>query len=367
MKQYSIAVIPGDGIGNEVMVDALRVLDRVAEMHGGISFMYEHYEWGCEYYTRTGNMMAEDGMDRIRQSDAILLGAVGYPGVPDHISLRDLLLRIRQGFNQYVNLRPIRLITEEDCPIKGMGPDDIDMVFVRENSEGEYAGVGGITREGTAEETALQTSIFTRKNTEKLMDYAFNLARARLDERRHAGRKTVGKVTSATKSNALNYGMVFWDKLFAERSRLFPDINTDQYHVDALSMYMVQRPADFDVVVASNLFGDILTDLGSVLQGGIGFAAGGNINPDRVFPSMFEPVHGSAPDIAWKGLANPIAMIWTVKMMLDFLGHPEMGAAVFSAIESVVHNRRAELTPDMGGTGSTSHTTDLVLQALSAS
>ncbi len=364
MKKYTVAVIPGDGIGNEVMVEGLRILERVAELHGGISFTYRQYEWGCEYYTRTGAMMAEDGMDRLRDADAILLGAVGYPGVPDHISLRDLLLRIRQGFNQYVNLRPIKLITEEDCPLKGMGPADIDMIFVRENTEGEYAGVGGITREGTAEEMALQTSIFTRKNTEKVMDYAFNLARERLDARREAGRKSVGKVTSATKSNALNYGMVFWDKLFAERSKLFPDINTDQYHVDALSMYMLQRPADFDVVVASNLFGDILTDLGSVLQGGIGFAAGGNINPDRVFPSMFEPVHGSAPDIAWKGLANPIAMIWTVKMMLDFLGHTDLGMRVFEAIRHVVRERRGELTADMGGNGSTSHSADLILEAM---
>jgi hypothetical protein len=216
MKTYTIAVIPGDGIGNEVMLEGLRVLDRVAEIHGGIAFSYQQYEWGCEYYTKTGNMMADDGMDRLRDTDGILLGAVGYPGVPDHISLRDLLLRIRQGFNQYVNLRPIKLITEADCPLKGMGPADIDMIFVRENTEGEYAGVGGITREGTAEEMALQTSIFTRKNTEKVMDYAFNLARERLDLRRQAGRKTIGKVTSATKSNALNYGMVFWDKLFAE-------------------------------------------------------------------------------------------------------------------------------------------------------
>lgn len=366
MKQYTISVIPGDGIGNEVMVEGLKVLDRLAEIHGGISFRYQQYDWGCEYYTKTGAMMAEDGMERLRDSDAILLGAVGYPGVPDHVSLRDLLLRIRQGFNQYVNLRPIRLLTEVDCPIKGMGPADIDMIFVRENTEGEYAGVGGMTREGTAEETALQTSIFTRKNTEKVMDYAFNLARARVDTRRQSGRKTLGKVTSATKSNALNYGMVFWDKVFAERSRLFPDINTDQYHVDALSMYMIQRPADFDVVVASNLFGYILTDLGSVLQGGIGFAAGGNLNPDRIFPSMFEPVHGSAPDIAWKGLANPIAMIWTVKMMLDFLGHEDLGSRLFDAITHVVREQRGELTADMGGNGNTGHSGDLILQALDA-
>ncbi len=365
MERYAVAVVPGDGIGNEVMVEALRVLDQLARVHGGVAFDYEQYDWGCEYYTKTGAMMSQDGMDRLRQSDAILLGAVGYPGVPDHVSLRDLLLKIRQGFNQYVNLRPIKLIAERDCPIKGMGPADIDMIFVRENTEGEYAGVGGLTREGTPEETAVQTSIFTRRNTEKVMDFAFDLARGRAEERKKLGRRAFAKVTSATKSNALNYGMVFWDKLFSERSALNRDITTDQYHVDALSMYMIQRPAEFDVIVASNLFGDILTDLGSVLQGGIGFAAGGNLNPERTFPSMFEPVHGSAPDIAWKGVANPIAMIWTVKMMLDFLGLQELGTLLYQAIESTVRDRREELTPDMGGSGTTTHATDLVLEALS--
>lgn len=364
MRRYTLSVIPGDGIGNEVMVEATRLLDRLVELDGGVSFTYRNYEWGCEYYTREGRMMADDGMARLADSDAILLGAVGYPGVPDHISLRDLLLKIRQGFDQYINLRPIKLITADDCPIKGMGPADIDMIFVRENIEGEYAGVGGVVRGGTPEEMALQTSVFTRRNTERVMNYAFNLARSRVDGRRAAGRKVIGKVTSATKSNALNYGMVFWDRLFAEAGERYPDISTDQYHVDALSMFMVKRPVDLDVVVASNLFGDILTDLGSILQGGIGFAAGGNINPERTYPSMFEPVHGSAPDIAWKGIANPIAMVWTVKMMLDHLGEGELAARVFSAIEQTVLTRRGMLTPDLGGTGTTREVTDLLIAAL---
>ncbi len=364
MKTYDIAVIPGDGIGNEVMAEGLKVLDRVAELHGGIAFKYKHYDWGCEYYAKNGMMMDADGMDKLRDTDAILLGAVGYPGVPDHVSLRDLLLRIRRGFNQYINLRPIKLITEEDCPIRGKSVADVDIVFIRENVEGEYVGIGGLVGEGTEEETAIQTSVFTRKNTEKVMNYAFDLAQARTAKRRSEGRKTVAKVSSATKSNALNYSMVFWDKLFAERSAAYPDISADQYHVDALSMFMIQRPEDFDVIVASNLFGDILTDLGSVLQGGLGFAAGGNINPEKRFPSMFEPVHGSAPDIAGKGLANPIAMIWTVKLMLDFLGHADLGDKVFGAIESVVKNKRGQLTGDMGGAGSTASAGALILEAL---
>jgi len=364
MATHKIAVIPGDGIGTEVMHEGLRVLDRVAEIHGGVTFDYTHYEWSCEYYTRTGHMMPEDGMDRLRDTDAILLGAVGYPGVPDHISLRDLLLKIRQGFNQYVNFRPVKLLTEQDCPLKGKGPGDLDMVFVRENTEGEYAGVGGRVRQGTPEETVVQTSVFTRKNTENVMRFAFELTRKRADARRAEGLKTASKVTSVTKSNALNHSLVFWDEVFAEIGSGYPEVETDQYHVDAMSMYMIQRPEDFDVVVASNLFGDILTDLGGVLQGGLGFAAGGNLNPDRQFPSMFEPVHGSAPTIAGKGIANPIAMIWTVKLMLDFLGYSELGDLVMEAIRTVVIGKRAELTADMGGNGSTASSTDLVLSAL---
>lgn len=364
MRRYAISVIPGDGVGVEVMREGLRVLDRVAEQDGGFRFDYTHYDWSCEHYTRTGRMMSDDGMDRLTHSDGILLGAVGFPGVPDHVSLRDLLLKIRQGFDQYVNLRPVQLLDERDCPIKGKTVADVDMVFVRENTEGEYAGVGGRTRAGTDEEVVLQTAVFTRRNTERLMRYTFELARSRAEQRRAAGRKTFLKVTSATKSNALNHSMVFWDEVFEKISGEFPGVATDQYHVDALAMYMVQRPEDFDVLVGSNLFGDILTDLGGVLQGGLGFAAGGNINPEKRYPSMFEPVHGSAPTIAGKNIANPIAMVWTIKLMLDFLGHHEAGTRVLEAIRTVARGDRSGLTPDMGGAGTTTGVGDLLLAAL---
>ncbi len=364
MKTYSISVIPGDGVGVEVMQQGMRVLDRVAEQYNSFGFKYTHYDWSCEYYKRTGRMMSADGMQRIADADAILLGAVGFPGVPDHVSLRGLLLRIRQGVEQYVNLRPVKLLDERDCPIKGKTVSDIDMVFVRENVEGEYAGAGGRIREGTGDETVIQSAVFTRSNTERLMRYSFELARSRVENRKKQGLKTVSKLTSVTKSNALNYSMVFWDEVFAALAPGYSDVATDQYHVDAMAMYMLQRPEDFDVVVASNLFGDILTDLGGVLQGGLGFAAGGNINPEKRYPSMFEPVHGSAPTIAGKNLANPIAMVWTVKLMLDFLGHREPAARVLRAIETVVTGDRSALTPDMGGKGTTTGVGDALLEAL---
>ncbi len=364
MKSHKISVIPGDGVGTEVMEQGLRVLNRVAEDHEDFGFDFVHYDWSCEHYTQTGRMMSEDGMERLRDSDAILLGAVGYPGVPDHVSLRELLLKIRQEFDQYINYRPCVLLHEEDCPVKGKRPEDIDIGFVRENVEGEYSGLGGRLRPGTPEEAVIQSSLFTRKNTEKVMRWAFELSRSRSEERRRKGRKSYSKLTSATKSNALNYSMVFWDECFAEVGKDYPDVATEQFHVDALSMYLVQRPEDFDVIVASNLFGDILTDLGAVLQGGLGFAAGGNLNPEQTYPSMFEPVHGSAPNIAGKGIANPIAMIWTVKLLLDFLGHEEAGNRVLEAIRTVVTKNRLALTPDMGGSGSTADAGDLILAAL---
>jgi tartrate dehydrogenase/decarboxylase/D-malate dehydrogenase len=352
VKNYKIAVIPGDGIGIEVMQEGIKVLNVLEKWNKDIKFTFDWYDWGCEYYLKHGKMMDEGGLERLKKYDAILLGAVGFPGVPDHISLRDLLLKIRQGFNQYINLRPIKLLREEDCPLKNKGVEDIDMVFVRENTEGEYAGVGGIQREGTEEEVAIQTSVFTRKNTEKVMEYAFKLAKER---------NKLSKVTSVTKSNALNYSMVFWDRLFKEKAKEHEEIKTESFHVDATSMYMIQRPETFDVVVASNLFGDILTDLGATLQGGLGFAAGANINPEREYPSMFEPVHGSAPEIAGKGLANPIAMIWTVKMMLDFLGHEDLGEKIMDGIEAVLKDRE-KLTPDLGGKGTTSEIGALICE-----
>jgi tartrate dehydrogenase/decarboxylase/D-malate dehydrogenase len=352
MNTYKIAVIPGDGVGKEVMREAKKVMNEISRLHGGLAFKTDHYDWGCEYYLKHGKMMADDGLETLSQYDAILMGAVGFPGVPDHISLRDLLLRIRQGFDQYINLRPVKLLPGVECPIKNKEPRDIDMVFVRENTEGEYAGVGGFVRQGTAQETALQTGVFTRKNTERVMDYAFKLAL-----------KRKGKLTSITKSNALNYSMVFWDRVFKEVSERYPDVQTESFHVDAASMYMIQRPEDFDVVVASNLFGDILTDLGAALQGGLGFAAGANLNPEGIYPSMFEPVHGSAPNIAGRGISNPIAMIWTVKLMLDFLGHREEGTAIMDAIEAALRHKEM-LTPDLGGKGTTSGVGDMICSAL---
>ncbi|MCY6371380.1 tartrate dehydrogenase [Clostridium ganghwense] len=354
MREYKIAVIPGDGIGKEVMDEGIKVLNKLSSLSGEVEFKFDNYDWGCEYYLKHGKMMDEDGLEKLKQYDAILLGAVGYPGVPDHISLRDLLLKIRQGFNQYINLRPIKLLPNVECPLKNKDSDDIDMVFVRENKEGEYSGVGGILNEGKEDEIAIQTSVFTRKNTEKVMKFAFEFAKKR---------NKLNKVTSVTKSNALNYSMVFWDKIFKETSEEYPEIKTESYHVDATSMFMLQRPETFDVFVASNLFGDILTDLGSVLQGGLGFAAGANINPEREYPSMFEPVHGSAPDIAGKGLANPIAMIWTVQMMLDFLEEKELSDMAMEGIKEILKDKE-RLTPDLGGKATTSEVGDFMCQVL---
>jgi len=352
MKIYKIACIPGDGIGKEVMDEGIKVLNKISKLSKNIKFEFNTFNWGCEYYLNNGKMIEDNGIEKLKNYDAILLGAVGYPSVPDHVSLRDLLLKIRQSFNQYVNLRPVKLLSNVECPIKGKDPKDIDMIFIRENTEGEYAGIGGIQGEGTKDEIAIQTSIFTRRNTEKLMEYAFELAKNRNK-----------KLTSITKSNALNYSMVFWDKIFNEQSRNYPDIKTETYHVDATSMYMIQNPEKFDVVVASNLFGDILTDLGAAIQGGLGFAAGANINPERNYPSMFEPVHGSAPELSGKGIANPIAMIWSTKLMLDFLGHEEEGKSVLKAVEKTLM-KKENLTPDLGGKGSTSEVGDIICKFL---
>ncbi|MBS7525134.1 tartrate dehydrogenase [Fusibacter paucivorans] len=354
MKNYRIAVIPGDGIGIEVMREGIKVLESVSQLTGDLQFSFDHYDWSCEYYAKNGVMMPKDGLKRLEAYDAILLGAVGYPGVPDHISLRELLLEIRQGFDQYINLRPIKLLPHVQCPVIGQTPETVDMVFIRENTEGEYAGAGGIFRETSPEACAVQSSIFTRRTTEKVMRYAFELARKR---------GKYHKLTSVTKSNALNYSMVFWDHIFDELASEYADVQTEQCHVDAMAMYMIQRPQDFDVVVASNLFGDILTDLGAALQGGLGFAAGANINPERKYPSMFEPVHGSAPQIAGRGIANPMAMIWTVKMMLDFLGHESYGECVLSAMMKVLADPNA-ITPDLGGKGTTASVGDAICRQL---
>lgn len=355
MSKFDIAVIPADGIGPEIMQEALKVLRTVAEIDGGIEFNFDSFPWGCEYYLRTGEMMEKGGIDRLRNYDAILLGAVGAPGkVPDHVSLWGLLLPIRKTFDQYANLRPIKLLRGVRGPLRDKGPEDINFVVVRENTEGEYSGVGGRVHIGTPFEVAIQSNIFTRTATERVIRYAFELARRR-NAKKH--------VTGITKSNACQYSMVFWDEVFREVAAEYPDIQTSLIHVDAASMYLITRPESFDVIVASNLFGDILTDEGAAIQGSIGLAPGANLNPERKYPSMFEPIHGSAPDIAGKGIANPMATVWSAAMMLDFFGREDLGAAVLRAIEDVIVEGRT-LTPDMGGQARTWEVGDAICEKL---
>lgn len=354
MRKHKIAVIPADGIGVEVVNEGIKVLNKVAELDKNIEFDFTYFPWGCEYYLKTGKMMDEDGLERLKEFEAIYLGAVGYPTVPDHLSLRELLLKIRVGFDQYVNLRPIKLLKGAPCPLKNKGPEDIDFVVIRENSEGEYSGLGEWFNEGTKDEYVHQIGKFTRKGCERVIRYAFELCRKE-------GRK---KVTSVTKGNALNYSMVFWDKVFHEVSKEYPDIQADQYMVDAASMMFVLKPERFDVVVTSNLFGDILTDLGAAIAGGIGLAAGDNLNPDGTFPSMFESIHGSAPDIAGKGIANPIAQIWSAARMLKHLGYEEWHQRIIDAFEILLTEKKV-ITPDLGGHSSTSDIGDELCRILS--
>ena len=285
--------------------------------------------------------MPEDGMELLKKSDAILLGAVGFPGVPDHISLRDLLLKIRHDFDEYVNVRPIHLLKGAKCPLKDVRREDIDMIFIRENSEGEYAGSGAWLYPGTAQEVVIQNGVFSRKGCERIIRYAYEVAKEK--------KKTL---TSISKGNALNYSMVFWDQIFKEVGKEYPDVETHTVLVDAASMYMVKDPKRFKVVVASNLFGDVLTDLGAAIFGDMGLAAGANLNPERKFPSMFEPIHGSAPDIAGKGIANPLATIWAVSQLLDHLVYEQWGWKILDAIEMML-TERIGLTVDQGGTAST--------------
>src|SRR5919109_2102710 len=341
MASYRIAVIPGDGIGKEVVPEGQRVLE-AAGAKFGIRFQWEAVPWSCEYFSRNGRMMPHDGLDRIRNHDSIFLGAVGFPGVPDHVSLWGLLIPIRRGFRQYVNLRPVRLLEGARTPLAGRGPGDIDMLIVRENNEGEYSEIGGRLYRDTPDELAVQQAVFTRKGCDRVMRYAFERAMKR-------GRK---HVTSATKSNGIIHSMPFWDERFATIAKEYPSVATAQYHIDILTAHFVQHPDWFDVVVASNLFGDILSDLGPAVAGSIGLAPGANINPEKEHPSMFEPVHGSAPDIAGKGIANPIGQIWTGAMMLEHLGHEDAGRAVVTAIEQVVSAGKP-LTRDLGGSAST--------------
>ena len=341
MSSHKIAVIPGDGIGAEVVPEGVRVLEKVASKFG-IAFEWHEFDWSCETYAKTGRMMPEDGLDQLRPFDAIFLGAVGFPGVPDHVSLWGLLIPIRREFRQYVNLRPVRLFPGIDPPLAGRAPGDIDYLIVRENNEGEYSEIGGRLYRGGENEMAVQQSIFTRQGTDRILRYAFELARSR----------PAKHLTSATKSNGIIHTMPFWDERVRAVAADYPDIRVDQYHIDILAANFVMHPDWFDVVVGSNLFGDILSDLGPATTGTIAIAPSANLNPERDYPSMFEPVHGSAPDIAGKGIANPIGQIWSGAMMLDHLGHPKAAHAVEAAIEAVLAEPGAR-TPDLGGTAST--------------
>jgi tartrate dehydrogenase/decarboxylase/D-malate dehydrogenase len=353
LKRYKIAVIEGDGIGREVVPEGIRILETVAH-RCNFELSWRHFDWSCERYFKTGRMMPENGLDQLREFDAIYLGAVGYPGVPDHVSLWGLLIPIRRSFRQYVNLRPVRLLKGIDTPLKGRQAGEIDFYIVRENNEGEYSEVGGRLYRDTEAELAIQENIFTRRGCDRVMRYAFELARTRK-----------GHVTSATKSNGIVFTMPFWDERFAFTAKDFPDVKSDQYHIDILSAHFVTHPDWFDVVVASNLFGDILSDLGAALVGSMGLAPAANLNPEREFPSMFEPVHGSAPDIAGKGLANPIAQAWSGAMMLRHLGEADAAQFVEDAIANVLA-RSGPRTPDIGGNASTREVGEAIAAELSA-
>jgi tartrate dehydrogenase/decarboxylase/D-malate dehydrogenase len=350
-RSYAIACIPGDGIGPETVAAARRVLDVVAD-DAGFRFEWQEYPWGCDYYLATGSMMDEDGLSALSSADAILLGAVGRPDVPDHISLWGLLIPIRRGFDQYVSLRPVRLLDGVDSPLAA-GRDRLDVVIVRENTEGEYSEIGGRMFRGRPDEMAIQEAVFTRIGIERITRYAFDVARTR-----------TGKVASATKSNGIIHTMPFWDEVVSEIAAEYPDVELTRYHVDALAALLVLNPERFDVVLGSNLFGDILSDLTAALAGSIGIAPCGNIDPSRRFPSMFEPIHGSAPDIVGRGVANPIGQIWSSVLMLEHLGEESAARRLERAIESVLAS--GVRTPDLGGSHGTSEVTDAIISAYAA-
>ncbi|MEJ0015577.1 MAG: tartrate dehydrogenase [Acetobacteraceae bacterium] len=340
-RTHRIAVVPGDGIGKETVPEALKVLDAAARRFN-FDLEFAHYDWSCETYNKTGAMMPADGLEQLAQSDSILLGAVGWPGVPDHVSLWGLLIPIRRGFDQYVNLRPCKLMPGVRTPLAGRTEADIDFYVVRENTEGEYSSVGGRMFVDTDREFVSQQSVFSRHGVDRILKYAFELARTR--PKKH--------LTSATKSNGITYTMPYWDERFALMGQSYPDIRTDQYHIDILCAHFVQHPDWFDVVVGSNLFGDILSDLGPAVAGSIGIAPSANINPEGKYPSMFEPVHGSAPDIAGKFICNPIGQIWSAALMLEHLGEVAAGRAIVAAIETLLHESGPK-TRDMGGQAGT--------------
>jgi tartrate dehydrogenase/decarboxylase / D-malate dehydrogenase len=345
MNTHRIAVIAGDGIGKEVIPAGMAVLES-ALRGSGVALEFVELPWSCEYYVQYQRMMPEDGLERLKEFDAIYLGAIGSPAVPDRVTA-ELLLRIRQRFDQYVNLRPMRLLAGLTSPLAERGPADIDMICVRENSEGEYSGVGGRVRVGTPHEVAEQTGVFTRNGIERILRYGFEVASKR-------PRKMLA---SATKSNALAFSMVLWDEVADIVRKDYPTVDYRKYHVDALAARMVTHPQTIDVVVASNMFGDILTDIGSAISGSLGIAPGANINPERRYPSMFEPIHGSAPDIAGQGIANPIGAIWAGALMLEHLGHPDLHDRLVHALERVVATGKVR-TPDLGGSSNTKQVAD---------
>jgi len=352
MRTHRIAAIAGDGIGKEVIPCGMEVLE-LAAAEGGFRVEFTEFPWGCDFYLREKRMLPPDGFDQLRQFDAIYLGAIGDPRVPDHISVWELILPLRQRFDQYVNLRPMRLLGSIASPLGGRTAADIDMVCVRENSEGEYAGLGGRLHVGTPHEVAEQTGIFTRRGIERIVRYGFEVARSR-------PRKLLA---SATKSNALQHSMVLWDEVVTEVAAGYPDVTLRKYHVDALAARMITHPQTLDTIVASNLFGDILTDIGSAISGSLGIGPGANINPERTYPSMFEPIHGSAPDIAGKGVANPIAAIWAGAMMLEHLGEAAAARTIVNAIERVVSAGEVR-TPDLGGRSTTREVSKAIAAAL---
>ncbi|MBY8910666.1 tartrate dehydrogenase [Salinicoccus roseus] len=349
MKKIKLAVVPGDGIGTEVVPHALKVLDTIAELHGGLSFEYEHFDYGCDYYLEHGAMMAEDGLERLGQSDSVFLGAVGdISKVPDHLSLWGLLLKIRREFELEINVRPAKVFEGIRSPL--LNPKDFDLVVVRENSEGEYSSVGGRMYQGD-NEIAIQNNVFSRRATKQAMEHAFELAKSRS-----------GHVTSATKSNGIFHSMPFWDEVFKETAQKHRGIETASQHIDALAATFVTHPENYDVIVASNLFGDVLTDIGAAIMGSIGIAPSANLNLNGKHPSMFEPVHGSAPDIVGKGIANPIGQLWTAKMLLDHHGEGEMGTLLLDTMERVTAD--SFLTPDVGGDKKTGEVTEELIRRL---
>jgi tartrate dehydrogenase/decarboxylase/D-malate dehydrogenase len=354
VNTFRIAVIAGDGIGKEVVPAGIAALE-AATRDSGMSLAFTEFSWGCDFYRKHGRMMEEGAFDQLARFDAIYLGAIGSPSVPDHIAVWEMLLPIRQRFQQYVNLRPMRLLPGLTSPLANRAAKDIDMVCVRENSEGEYAGLGGRIHVGTPNEVAEQTGLFTRHGIERIVRYGFKIAESR--PRR--------MLASATKSNALQHSMVLWDEVAEKAKADYPTVAFRKYHVDALAARMVTHPDSVDVIVASNLFGDILTDLGSAISGSLGVAPGGNINPERTHPSMFEPIHGSAPDIAGKGIANPVGAIWAGALMLDHLGRRDLHDRLLGAIERVVASGKVR-TPDLGGKANTKEMADAISKEISS-